>query len=301
MVYNLPHPTTGPHSLAFRVAGWILDPKRHTQAGADMSRTQFQRHREAFKELTEIFKEPHKTLFIHYSCESLYDRSDGRSPRITSIAVRSLGSGQTRSFSIHQQAELQGKGTNEITPHYDVFEKEMLTKFYEYVGLFATCKWVHWNMRDANFGFEAIAHRFRVLGGNPVDITDANKVDLARLIYNFLGPDYVEHPRLYNLLKMNDMFSRNLMEGGDEAKAFDDAEYVKLHQSTLSKVDVIMNIAEAAFDDRLKSYNNYFRKRGISLNTMFDIVKVHPLYTAVGVVATVIALIVGVWNLIDLI
>ena len=100
---------------------------------------------------------------------------------------------------------------------------------------------------------------------------------------------------------MNDMVSRNLLGGEEEAKAFDDAEYVKLHQSTLSKVDAIMTIAQAAFDDRLKSYNNYFQRRGISLNTMFDIVKGHPIYTAIVVVGSVIALIVGVLNLINLI
>jgi len=37
---------------------------------------------------------------IHYSCESFYDRPNGASPRITSIAVRKLDSGQTLSFSI---------------------------------------------------------------------------------------------------------------------------------------------------------------------------------------------------------
>ena len=45
---------------------------------------------------------------IHYSCESFYDRPEGQSPRITSIAVRRLDTGQTLSFSIYQVAERKG-------------------------------------------------------------------------------------------------------------------------------------------------------------------------------------------------
>jgi hypothetical protein len=34
-------------------------------------------------------------------------------------------------------------------------------------------KYVHWNMRDVNYGFQAIEHRFRVLGGEPYIVEDA--------------------------------------------------------------------------------------------------------------------------------
>lgn len=42
------------------------------------------------------------TYYVHYSCESFYDIQDGRTPRITSIAIRNYASAQTESFSIHQ-------------------------------------------------------------------------------------------------------------------------------------------------------------------------------------------------------
>ena len=59
------------------------------------------RLRKARKQLTEINEKRGNVVVIHYSCESFYDRSDGTSPRITSIAVRNLATGQTESFSIH--------------------------------------------------------------------------------------------------------------------------------------------------------------------------------------------------------
>ncbi len=59
----------------------------------------------AHAKLDSVFADAANTWVIHYSCESFYDRPNGASPRITSIAVRRLDSGQTLSFSIHQVAE----------------------------------------------------------------------------------------------------------------------------------------------------------------------------------------------------
>ncbi len=109
---------------------------------------------------------PEYTIVIHYSCESFYDRADGSSPRITSIAVYNIGSGQTNSFSIHQKAEIKKYSRNDIEKHYEELEKLMLDDFYDFVKLHEKYNWLHWNMRDINYGFQAIAHRYKVLGGD---------------------------------------------------------------------------------------------------------------------------------------
>lgn len=89
-------------------------------------------------------------------------------PRITSIACRNVGSRKTRSFSIHQVSELpkfSGKDARDI---YDEIEKKLLDQFFDYVRAHvAHALWVHWNMRDINYGFQAIEHRYEVLGGAP--------------------------------------------------------------------------------------------------------------------------------------
>ena len=52
-------------------------------------------------------------------------------------------------------------------------------------------------MRDMNYGFKAIEHRYSVLGGEPYQIPDANKIDLARQLINCYGVDkfsiYINH------------------------------------------------------------------------------------------------------------
>lgn len=254
--------------------------------------TQYKKFRDAKKVLTELFEIPHSVLFIHYSCESFYDRPDGSSPRITSIAVRFLGSGQTKSFSIHQEAETQRIALNDITQRYDELEKSMLDNFASFCKQYAGCKWVHWNMRDGNYGFEAIAHRHRVLGGDPCELQDTNKIDLARVFHDYLGPKYVPHGRFQNLLERNDMVPRNFLAGADEAAAFTNQEYVKLHQSTLSKVDALSNLAECAVEDRVKCDNGYFKRRGLSLTTTGAIIKDHPIFagiTVLGIIAALVA------------
>jgi hypothetical protein len=64
-----------------------------------------QRKRRAQTKLASLLENPEHCILIHYSCESFYDRTDGSSPHITSLAVRNLGSAQTTAFSIHQIAE----------------------------------------------------------------------------------------------------------------------------------------------------------------------------------------------------
>lgn len=119
----------------------------------------------AISDLNKIFNAPEHSLLIHYSCESFYDRTNGTSPRITSIAVRNLKDAQTSSFSIHKIAEQKGLSKSRIERDYDNLEKEMLRDFFNYVKVHAKCLWIHWNMRDINYGFQAIEHRYRVLGG----------------------------------------------------------------------------------------------------------------------------------------
>ena len=70
------------------------------------------------------------TIVIHYSCESFYDITDGRTPRITSIAVYNFESAQTDSFSLHKIAERKHINLSEIEDKYDQLEKQMLTEFF---------------------------------------------------------------------------------------------------------------------------------------------------------------------------
>jgi hypothetical protein len=102
-----------------------------------------------------------------------------------SWAIRCAGfaSGQTESFSIHTLAELKHIPITDIANHYDSLEKSMLDEFSEYLKANIHCTWVHWNMRDINYGFQAIEHRHRALGGSSTErLPEERKFDLARAL-----------------------------------------------------------------------------------------------------------------------
>lgn len=233
----------------------------------DMAPPNPKRQKEALRNLDELFKDAKNVSVIHYSCESFYDRPEGRSPRVTSIAVRQLSSGQTVSFSIHRVAERQHLPFVEIAGHYDSLEKQMLDTFFTYAKDHRGIKYLHWNMRDINFGFPAIEHRYGVLGGDPYIIDEDRKFDLSRLLINVYGVSYVGHPRLERLMEINNIKPRDFLVGSDEALAFEKGNYVGLHQSTLRKVDVIANIASRAHDRTLKTNTTWWQMHGGKLRT----------------------------------
>jgi len=86
--------------------------------------------KEGLDKLNEITKDKSKSLIIHYSSES-FITSHGRTPRVTSISVRSMEIAQMKSFSIHIQAQFDGKDFSQLTQQdYDDLEKKMLKEFY---------------------------------------------------------------------------------------------------------------------------------------------------------------------------
>ena len=165
----------------------------------------------ANQQLEAVFEPAEHTVLIHYSCESFYDRDDNpRSPRVTSIAVRNFDSGQTKSFSIHLVAERRGV-LDSIEQHYDQLEREMLEDFFQAVRERQYCKWLHWNMRDANYGFEALENRFKALGGVPSAVVAEDKrFDLSRMLVSIYGVGYIGHPRLENLMTKNSVTAPGL-------------------------------------------------------------------------------------------
>lgn len=223
-------------------------------------------------------------LLIHYSCESFYDIKDGRTPRITSIAVRYLNTAQTKSFSIHKIAELRKISIEKICENYDTLEKEMLNDFFSFVEEHKDYRWIHWNMRDINYGFEALKYRATILGAKSFDIKDDNKYDLARLLIDRYGDKYSEHPRLQSIIEMNNINPKNWLNGSDEAKAFDEKEYVKLHQSTLSKVDTFETLLRFSAEGKLKTKAKLIDIYGISPQGLFELAKDYWLFSIVTLI-----------------
>lgn len=198
-------------------------------------------------------------------------------------------------------AELQKIPLNkeDIEHHYNELERQMLDAFYSYISAPIAKTFLHWNMRDKNYGFQAIEHRHRVLGGTPFVVPDDRKVDLSRLFIELYGTSYIGHPRLENLLRLNNITPRDFMTGKEEAEAFIAKKYVELHRSTLRKVDMFCNLATRAYDKKLRTNSTWKEIYGISWETLAHLCKNHPVITAIGVLGAVVSTGLGTLNLLQ--
>lgn len=254
------------------------------------------KQRQARNTLGRLFANPSNVRVIHYSCES-FDNQE-RSPRVTSIAIRRLDTGQTESFSIHAVAEEREIAFAEIDAHYNTLEKEMLERFYRYAGTTVNATDLHWNMRDANYGFTALAHRLKVLQGEPGEIPEAQRYDLARILQDMYGNEYIEKPKLQNLAKKNGFSMLDFLAGAQEPERFKQKNYVALHRSTLRKVDMIADVAERAYRSTLKTNASWWVQRGGAFGTVVGWVMENPriafLVGFIGLLATLITSILSI-------
>lgn len=263
--------------------------------GTELKR--LKRRKKLLAQIEAILESAPTALIIHYSCESFRDKADGKTSRITSIAVRNLASGQTESFSINQIAEERKIKIDEISDHYDTLETEMLNRYFDYVNIRQHYTWIHWNMRDVNYGFAAIEHRYRVLGSEPILIPEDRKFDLARALVSIYGVGYIGHPRLERIVQKNKISALDFLMGADEAKAFEDKEFIKLHRSTLRKVDVLANLFERTSNRTLEVNSTWREQYGVTPAVIVEIVKEHWIFAALTILFFLLGLVVRVFEL----
>lgn len=236
--------------------------------------------KEGIENLNEILKDKSKSFIIHYSCES-FITNHGKTPRVTSICVRNLKTSQVVSYSIHLQAQIKGLDFHNLeSKDYDYLEKEMLNDFSAFVKKHPTHKWIHWNMRNSNYGFEAINNRIKILKGKPFDIHDDLKYDFPRILGQLYTYKYeTDRPkgRLLNLAERNRIGIDSALTGLEEANAFDDKQYLKLHISTLKKVDIIESIIHKVETKQLKVNTSKKNIYGLSLPGIVTIIRETPL------------------------
>lgn len=230
------------------------------------------------RKIEELKVKKDKTLVIHYSCESFFN-THGRTPRITCIGIRNRDNGITIAFSIHLMAQIMKKDLASLSDaDFDLVEKAMLKEFYDFVKRHSGFRWVHWNMRNASFGFEAIANRFRILGGNPKAIDDQFKYDLPDILglihtYNFERHKKPTQGQLLNLAIRNKVTTRDALTGKLEADAFDARDFLLLHMSTMRKLEIIDRILTLQEKNKLKVNVNLFTACGLTIPGIIEVVR----------------------------
>lgn len=218
--------------------------------------------------ISELKRHPENFFIVHYSCQNLNDDNEGLSPRITSIAVVHYATEQSVSFSTHAVAEELHIERQDVRAEFDQIELELLTQFYQFVRDRRDKYWVHWNMRNSTFGFEHLAHRYRVLGGNDAPTIPVEKrINLNDMLAQRYGNDYAPQTRMLNLMEMNGGRHRDFLTGEEEVAAFQNNEFMRMHKSTLAKIGFFHSTIRKMVFGRL---NTASRGWGVKLDRAFE-------------------------------
>ena len=127
-------------------------------------------------------------------------------------------------------------------------------------------------------------------------ISDDKKIDLSRLLIDIYGTGYIGHPRLETLLLKNSITIHNFLNGQKEAEAFEKREFVKLHQSTLRKVDVIANLAERVYNRQLRTNTSWWEMHGGRVRLVFKWLAENPFLLLLGTILTIIGSIIAIYK-----
>ena len=173
----------------------------------------------------------------------------------------------------------------------------MLREYFEHLGKREDRSYLHWNMRNVSYGFSAIEHRFRKLNRSSegmISIDDHKKFDLAAALKDIYGDEYVDHPRMEELLKLNKKIPRFFLGGEEGAQAFAEGRYFDLHQSTLSIAEVLADVARLARDGKLKTTTSWWDLHGGGIRETVKWFMENPKWGFFGGVIGIAGIIVGV-------
>ena len=241
--------------------------------------------------IREIKRNGDDFYIIHYSCQSLYDDNESLSPRITSIAVVHYSTDQAISYSTHAIAEEMGVARDDVVSKFDDIEKKLLDDFYAFVRDRQGKYWVHWNMRNLTYGFEHIQHRYRVLNQKDAPVIGVGRrINLNDILVDRYGDGYAKHPNMLSLMEMNGGRHRDFLEGKEEVSAFQEKEYIKMHNSTLCKVGFFHIVIQKLIKGKLRTAA---RGIGVILDRIFES-RFAKAASLVSATVTIIVIILGI-------
>lgn len=256
--------------------------------------------KEAFKRINKLLEDPAKVLIIHYSQAKTYDEDYAViSPIISAIVVKSLSGDLEKHFSLYYEADKANIPIEEIENSYRELELRNLRSFNEFVRRKKECLWVHWEMKNIHFGFEAIKHRYeKIFFELPEEkqyevIPDNQKLNLCKVLEDIYGEKFAENPdKLASLIKTNNnqILNNNYLTLDKEETEFENKNHPSIIKSLDCKVDFLRKALRLLSMKRLKVVNkNYYA-------IFVDMVN-HPFFTLIGWLATVLAFILGIYSI----
>lgn len=89
----------------------------------------------------------------------------------------------------------------------------MLDEFFKFAKNHDKNYWIHWNMRDIKYGFQALEHRYKILKGKSYVISDDKKYDLGIKIIDIYSSNFIDHPRFSKLVEANNITDKDMLSG----------------------------------------------------------------------------------------
>jgi hypothetical protein len=180
----------------------------------------------------------HRLQAVHYYTAPWDDWHDG-TPPLVMIGVRAFEPTREEVFSIHRIAELQGIPPPDIPDKQQELERAIIEQFYSHLKAHRKARWLHWKMNSAQFGFAAIAHRHRVLGGSPPDVPPTQTVDFADALRAHYGEDYAPHPRLPSLARLNGVSELDSLSISELSQFHREGKFALMERSLCRRLRVL--------------------------------------------------------------
>lgn len=252
----------------------------------------------AVANLKKLIEDPSKVLFVHYSESRTYDDDDygNISPIITSIVIKSLDGQIDKQFAIHLEADKADIPKDQIQDSYRELELRILKLYNDFVRRHLDYFWIHWDMKNIHFGFEAIKHRYEKIFESLDDyceIPNNNKKNLKTIIEGMYGDDFVSGPDTLSQLMLcnsNNIENSTYLSKDIESSQFEYKNFIAVIKSVDLKVEFIKKATKKLSSKKLivSNKNNYA--------VFIDKVN-HPYFTfsgwligLIGLILTIVAL-----------
>lgn len=186
------------------------------------------------------------TMLIHYACNGLYD-GFSPAPNISCIVVCNLSCKYKHKFYVKDY----------LVEHSLIeSEKLLLKKFADFFNKNIDKYFVHWNMDNQNFGFNAIKTRCNELNIEIKNIPDKNKIDLSKIVARLA----TKKLSLKQTLMLNDILFENFLSGKEELEEYNKGNYNSILESVHDKViglSMLVNVInEESFNSSLRQNSN---------------------------------------------
>lgn len=239
------------------------------------------------KYFRKIYEDPSKVLIIYYS--NFINDYEPFSSAVSSIVIRSLDKSIYQCFSIHLEADLSKLDVDTIEDNYIDLEYMILLKFSKFLKGHKDYIWMHWNMNNIEYGFEALKHRFDKLSQGSTEqfeeVVGRNKFDLNNFFEIFYGENYSVGPdKLKTLVDFNDADKHGLfLSQKEECNEFIKKNYSAVIKSVDFKVNFISQIPIQFENKTLKIPKKNIYRKFINFIS-------HPITSFIGLI---IGLIIG--------